>query len=694
MLLPSVPTLEPMPALDWLLGAKYPAQIVRTDNEVVLTNGLVERRLRISPYVSSTSFRRIDTGQEFLRSVEPEGKLVIDGKEILIGGSTSPPNRAYLLDEWVAQLKPANNAMSLASVELCSVDKPIPYQPQTGQSWPPKGKGVLLTFKSTNLEAKVRLEIYDNLPVIGKQISLKNIGTNVVRVDKFSSERLSIVEGESSVDMINRWRLPNVTVATSMAFGGMTVEGANRAVHWEIDPGFETQVNYEKQTPCVLDVHPPTGPGFDLAPGKTLDSLRSYVLLHDTEERDRRSRSVRTMFRKLAPWVEDNPLILHIRTVEDKAVREAIDQAAECGFELVILSFGSGLDMEDTSPATIAKYRALNDYAEANGLRLGGYSLLASRRIDDENDVINPTTGKIGGAIFGNSPCLCSKWGIGYFERVQKFLEGTGFRVLEHDGSYPGDVCASTKHPGHRDLSDSQWKQYARIEEFYSWCRNRDIYLNVPDYYFLAGSNKTGMGYRETNWSLPRNQQHLHSRQNLFDGTYDKAPSMGWMFVPLVEYQGGGAAATIEPLKEHLTDYELHFANTLGYGAQACWRGLRLYDAPETKAMVQRMVAWFKRYRQILESDVVHLRRPDGRQLDYVLHANPNLKEKAILVVYNPTAAPRTESITVPLYYAGNPASVRVREKEAKSKVLKSKNGAVSFSTTVPAQGWTYFVME
>jgi hypothetical protein len=30
------------------------------------------------------------------------------------------------------------------------------------------------------------------------------------------------------------------------------------------------------------------------------------------------------------------------------------------------------------------------------------------------------------------------------------------------------------------------------------------------------------MGYRETNWSLPRAQQHIHARQNLYDGTWDK----------------------------------------------------------------------------------------------------------------------------------------------------------------------------
>ena len=31
---------------------------------------------------------------------------------------------------------------------------------------------------------------------------------------------------------------------------------------------------------------------------------------------------------------------------------------------------------------------------------------------------------------------------------------------------------------------------------------------------------------------------------------------MGWMMVPLTEYHGGGAAATIEPLHEHLAHYE------------------------------------------------------------------------------------------------------------------------------------------
>jgi hypothetical protein len=235
--------------------------------------------------------------------------------------------------------------------------------------------------------------------------------------------------------------------------------------------------------------------------------------------------------------------MLHLTSTADETVRTAIDQCAECGFEMVIFSFGSGLNMEDTSVQNIQKFKAFADYAHSKRIRIGGYSLLASRSVAPEHDVINPATGKTGGTIFGNSPCLCSSWGLDYFKRIKQFLKETGFDLLEHDGSYPGDVCASTKHPGHRGKQDSQWRQFELIRDLYVWCRKNGIYLNVPDTYFLCGSNKVGMGYRETNWSLPRSLQHIHARQNMFDGTWEKLPSMGWMFVPLVQYHGGGADA-------------------------------------------------------------------------------------------------------------------------------------------------------
>jgi hypothetical protein len=41
------------------------------------------------------------------------------------------------------------------------------------------------------------------------------------------------------------------------------------------------------------------------------------------------------------------------------------------------------------------------------------------------------------------------------------------------------------------------------------------------------------------------------------------------MFVPLTEYHGGGAAATLEPLCEHLDAYGAHLAQNFGAGRMA-----------------------------------------------------------------------------------------------------------------------------
>ena len=252
-----------------------------------------------------------------------------------------------------------------------------------------------------------------------------------------------------------------------------------------------------------------------------------------------------------------------------------------------------------------------------------------------------------------------------------------------------------SRYVGHVGLADSVWTQWRTITDFYRWCRGRGTYLNVPDAYMLAGSNKVGMGYRETNWSLPRDEQVLHGRQNIFDGTWTKPPTMGWMFVPLTEYHGGGAAATLEPLAEHLDAYEAHLTNNLAAGVQACWRGPRLYDAPETKALVERWVAWFKEHRAILESDVVHLRRADGRDLDLLLHVNPGLEERALLAVWNPLDEPVTRRVRVPLYYAGLRGAARVVDAEGGAEVvgLDARRDA-HLELTVPARGFTWRVFE
>ena len=548
--------------------------------------------------------------------------------------------------------------------------------------------------RTKDIRVSVHYELYDGLPVYSKWITVSNGTDKVVRVDKFSSEVLAVVERSSEVDELIEGRTPpNIHVETDMAFGGMMASGANRrSYRWLPDPQFHSQVNYEKKTPCLLDIGPDLGPAQDIVPSGTFESFRAWVLPHDSTDRERCGLAVRRMYRVIAPWTTENPLMMHVVSSNGRTVTNAIDQCAAVGFEMLILSFGSGFDMENEKPANLERAKNWAAYARSKGLEIGSYSLLASRAVGGGNDVVMPPGDK---PAFGNSPCLESRWGTNYFRRLYEFHRESGFTLLEHDGSYPGDVCASTNHPGHHGLADSRWNQWREIADFYQWCRAQGFYLNVPDHYFLAGSTKTGMGYREVNWSLPREQQVIHTRQNIWDGTWQKLPSMGWMFVPLTEYQGGGAAATIEPLDQHLDHYERMMESNLALGVQACYRGPRLFDTERTKAMVKSKVDWFKAHRDILESDLIHGRRADARDLDWMLHVNPKLKEKGMLVVFNPLNEPVMKKLRVNLYYTGLSDSARIREKDGTAKRVKlARDYTAEIPVTVKAQGMNWFVVE
>jgi len=684
---------------DWLLSnIKAKAGVFKQGPEdIVLANGLVARRFHLGVNLATVALDELTRRESLLRAIKPEAILEIDGVTYPVGGLTGQPDQAFLFPEWLAQLKTEKNAFRFTGYKVGKTEPIVPWKhkrPAGNDTYPAKGVSLTLDFAAptgvlAGLTVSVHYEMYDGLPIVAKWVTVKNDGGQPHTINRFISETLATVEHDSIVESTNDWRKPNLTVVTDYSFGGMAQTNSNRTANWIPDPDYKTQVNYDLKTPCLLEVRPPIGPDIEIPPGKDFATFRTYELIHDTDDRERQGLQIRRMYRALAPWCTENPIMLHLTSTDPKTVHTAIDQAAECGFEMIVISFWSGLDMEDVSDANIAKFREFREYANKKGVELGGYSLLASRHIDAENDVVNPHP------AFGNSPCLGSKWGQEYFAKLRKFIEGTGFNLLEHDGSYPGDTCASTTHPGHKGLEDSQWTQFQTIAEFYRWCQSHNVFLNVPDYYFLSGSNKTGMGYRESNWSLPREQQQIHARQNLFDGTWTKTPSMGWMMVPLVEYQGGGPAATIEPLKDHLHDYEMHLANNFGYGAQACYRGPRIYDAPETKAAVVKWVSWFKKHRQILESDVIHVRRADGQNLDCILHANPLLPEKGLAMVWNPTGQEMTQEIKISLYYTGLTDTCQIAEQEGKSKTVKlDRDYSIIVKPTVPARSCTWFIVR
>ena len=709
----ALPKLPDAVSGDWLIkSVSRPAGVFSTDRpgEIAIDNGLLRRSFLVSPNLACVELMHLQTNESMLRSVRPECRITLDGHEFDVGGLKGQPVDNFLRPEWHASLTNDPAAFQLTDFTSAPIQprfawKPRPEWMSTSASWPPKGTEVQFHFEApksqndskpsaaTGVRIVVHYEIYEGLPLLCKWFTLDNESGRSIRLNRFTSEILACVEASSQVEDLADPFHPNLHVETN--FTTCSMHGASAqvdSVHWMEDPTYKTQVNYLLKTQCLLECRPPQGPDVNVASGTTFESFRTWILAREDRDETRNTLALGRMYRTIAPWVTENPLIHHVRSADPAAVRLAIDQAAEVGFELVIMTFGSGFNMENDSPEYLKRIRELADYAHSKGIALGGYSLLASRSIGAKDDVVNRETGKPGGfARFGNSPCLESEWGQTYFAKLDRFFEATGCDVLEHDGSYPGDTCASTNHPGHRGYEDSRWRQWERINRFYQSCRSQGIYLNVPDWYFLNGSNKIAMGYRETNWSLPRESQEIIERQNIYDGIRYKLPTMGWMFVPLTEYQGGGAAATIEPLSEHLDHYERRLQNLLGAGVQACFRGPRLYDTDATKTMVKRWVDFYKSHRAILDSSLLPLRRADGRDWDGWMHVNPELDTPAMAMIYNPLDQSITREITFPLVFSGLTEKAHYKIEGANSIPIQlDRNEKAKVKLTVPAKGATW----
>ena len=672
---------------DWLVQPfRQPALVEEKDSQLILDNGLIRRIFATTPNFATVDYTNQITGNTLLRAIKPEAVLAINGNEYEVGGLKGQPDYAYLDSDWIADLTSDENAFQFREHRVGKPELRYPWvhgRSTTSSVHPPEGVKLTVVFSpppsANSLQVCVHYELYQGIPALSKWITIHNESQEPIQLDALNCEILAVNEQEKH----------RLHVESDYAFSGM------ETTHWGPDVDYKTQVDYNYQMPLLMTSRYPLGPGVLLQPGETLKSFRTFEILHDSDARERKGLARRKMYRTVAPQVTENPIFMHVRSAEPDAVRLAIDQCTEVGFEMVIMTFGSGFNIESEDPEYITTMKELTDYAHHKGIQLGGYTLMcASRNAGEDFNCVDPDTGQPG-SRFGQSACLASRWADGYFQRVLNFMDATGIDIIETDGPYHGDICAATTHEHHNGLADSQLRQWEACVHFYHECRKRGIYINSPDQYYLNGSNKCGMGYRETNFSLPRERQILIARQNIYDATYEKTPSMGWMFVPLVEYHGGGAAATFEPLCEHLDDYESHLAQNFGSGVIACYRGPRLFDTEQTKTVVKKWVDFYKKYRPILDSDLIHVRRPDGRSIDCVLHANAQIDPCGLAMLYNPTRTVQRMTLKLPLYYTGLSEIAKVREKEGESKCYKiDRHYNIEIPIEMEARSVSYLVIE
>ena len=603
-------------------------------------------------------------------------------------GATAPNNEAFA--GWIAEVR-------------YSTFKPGQFDPTEDF--------LLDTKQLKDVTVDVHYEIYQGLPVIMKTFTVHNRAVKDVVLTQFEGEHLAVQPTVS--------RLLHVESDYSFALANATDKGSSLGIHmggrggqfrdynlgggttrFVRDPDWRSMATFNQAEDLFLEdpqsglllSRPTVGPNWSVKPNQSFDAFRTFEILNDTSERERYFLAQRQFYKKLAPQSTEHQLQVLAPNADDlNTLAPLMDQMAECGFELLQApAFTGSFSHSDSSAANIDRMKLVCDYAKTKGIRVGAYELMMASRgwgsAEDHFNCVDPAT-KRPGSMFGQSACGASAWADMYGTNLWQTIEGAGMGAFMPDGPYHGDCCAATDHPHHKGLEDSQWAQWKWMCQILHEGQRRNLYLPVPDWYFLNGQSVTGMGFREAVDNIDIVLQTVICRQYVYDGTWHKIASMGGVNVNTRVLPGG--------MEQSLDKYERQFFGLLSSGAAVSITGHRLYDGPNSRAMLRKWMDWYRRYRAIIQGDIIHLRRPDGRDLDYTLHVNPAGREKGMLLVFNPLDEVVKRELVVPLYYTGPTATARIREQEGQPQTYQLDRGFnVRVPLTIPTNGYSWFIIE
>ena len=396
------------------------------------------------------------------------------------------------------------------------------------------------------------------------------------------------------------------------------------------------------------------GPSLVLPAGEQWETFRVLELCHDSQDEERQTLARRRWMRTLAPQGTENPIYWHLESQNN--IFAAIDETVRVGFEMVIMSYGSGFNPQSTNASYVAWMKSAVEYAHSKNILIGGYTLMQNPNYYDyERDgVMVPSTVDGGGS--SGIACFATEGHRQYRESLIAFINATGIDMLETDGPYEGSPCNAVSHEYHRGLHDSQAAQDMLTQDFYRSLKVRDIYFTVPDPYWLsAGTNKEPIGYtdRWTGSSYNKWERLDIGRMYAYDGTVHYPPTMGWMVFNYENYY---------PLNDNAIYYEKALAQYLGNGIVTCFRGQNLYDTDLTANLTRYWGDFYKAHRTVLNGDILHVVRPNGQQVDVQMHVHPSTwpysrqytNEVALGFFNNPLPYDVTRYTTrLSLYYAG-----------------------------------------
>ena len=291
---------------DWLIKpTEKKASIFIKNKQLILDNGLVRRVFLLDPNVSCISYTNLSSGQELLRSIEPEARLVFNGTSYNVGGLSGQKEKAYLRLEVENNLQKKDSDFVFTNYSISEIKPFINWKPNTWLTNPnqAKGKTVTLHFISNlpalkNILVQVHYELYDGLPLMTKWVSIENKSNASIKINRVVNEVLGLVEEESAVvgKPEEMKKQHGIYFETNYAFNNaMRYDISDQTTHWKTDLKYTSQVNYNFETPCLLEIYPEKAPGIALAPNEVFKSVRTNELLMDSYDRQRRGLILKKM---------------------------------------------------------------------------------------------------------------------------------------------------------------------------------------------------------------------------------------------------------------------------------------------------------------------------------------------------------------------------------------------------------------
>ena len=95
-----------------------------------LGNGLVSRSFYVGRNLACFSYRNLRNRAEFIRAVKPEMRLKLDGAWYEVGGLVGQPERSYLVEAWLKDMKSSPNTFRFTGLTTGQPVERYPWKPK------------------------------------------------------------------------------------------------------------------------------------------------------------------------------------------------------------------------------------------------------------------------------------------------------------------------------------------------------------------------------------------------------------------------------------------------------------------------------------------------------------------------------------------------------------------------------------